>query len=261
MGCAPSRGTTSKPLSRLVNANRIGVDDHVDAFGLQDLLDRRGDVLVLPGGQPGALLDDRDPGPEPAVHLGELQRDVAATDDHEMLWHGVEFEHPDIGHVVDLRQPRHIGSHRAATDIEEDLVGLQHAPVDADRVCILEAGVAADERAPVHARQPRLDPIAVAVHDLVFARLHLGHVDADFACADTVFGAAPGRVRGVRAGHQRLGRDAAVVHTGAADQFAFDHGDRLARLRQPTGKRRPGLAGADDDRVELLCHRTRIRRG
>ena len=41
-------------------------------------------------------------GAEPAVHLRELQGDVAAADDHQMLWHRVEFEDADVGHVVDV---------------------------------------------------------------------------------------------------------------------------------------------------------------
>ena len=225
----------------------------------QDLLDGCRDVLVLPRCQPRTLLDHGDTRAEPAVHLRELKGDVAASDDHQMFRHRVEFEDADVGHVVDFGQSRHIGSHRTATDVEEDLVGLQHTPVDADRVRILKAGVAADERAPVHAFQPRLDTTAVAEHDLVFPRLHLGHVDADFTCADAVFGSTPGRVCRMRASHQRLGRDTAVVDAGAADQLAFDHRDLLARLRQPACKRRPGLAGADDDRVEFLCHRAPFR--
>ena len=92
----------------LGETDRVGADDDVDAFGFEDVLDRGGDVLVLPGGQPRTLLDDGDLGAEPAVHLGELQRDVAAADDHQMLWHDVEFEDPDVGQVVDVGEARHV---------------------------------------------------------------------------------------------------------------------------------------------------------
>ena len=45
-----------------------------------------------------------------------------------------------------------------------------------------------------------------------------------------------------------------VVDAGAADQLALDHRDGLPGGGQPAGQRWPGLAGTDDDRVEMLCH-------
>ena len=113
--------------------------------------------------------------------------------------------------------------------------------VDPDGVRTLEAGVAADQRAAVHALEPGLDAVAVVEHDLVLARLDLCHVDGDVAGADAVLGAASGDVCGVRAGHQRLGRNAAVVDAGSADELALDHRDGLARLRSagPPAAARP----------------------
>jgi hypothetical protein len=194
-----------------------GVDDHGDTLAFQDLLDSGGDVLVFAGGQPRAPLDHGDAGAESAVHLRELQCDVAAADDHEMVWHGAEFENPHVRHVVDIRQPRHFRRHRPGAHVEEEAVGLQHLPIDAEHVRGFEPRMAADERASLHAVQPRLDAMPVVEHDFVLARLHLRHVHADIAGADAVFGAAPGQMRRVRAGHQCLGRDAAGVHAGAAD--------------------------------------------
>ena len=67
---------------------------------------------------------------------------------------------------------------------------------------------------------------------------------------DAVVGGAPGEVRGVGAGDERLGRHAAGVDAGAAEQLALDEGDFHAGAGQPAGERRTGLAGADDDGVE-----------
>ncbi len=198
MGCAPVARDHFETAAALGEANVAGVDDHVDAFGLQDLLDGGRDILVLAGRQPRPLLDDRHVSAEPAVHLRELQCDVAAADDDQMLWHSVEFEDADIRHVVDVGEPRHIGRHRPAADVEEDLVRLEYAVVHADGVRAFEAGMAADERAPVHAVEPGLDALAVVAHDLVLARLDRGHLDTDFACADAVFGRRGAR-RGRRA--------------------------------------------------------------
>ena len=178
-----------------------------------------------------------------------------------MLWHSVEFEDADIRHVVDVGEPGHIGRHRPAADVEEDLVRVEHAVIHADGVRAFEAGMAADERAPVHVVEPGLDALAVVAHDLVLARFDRGHLDTDFACADTVFGRTTRGVGGVRTGDQGLGGNAAVVDARAADELALDHRHRLACLGQSARQGRPGLAGADDDRVEFICHRTWFRRG
>ena len=69
---------------------------------------------------------------------------------------------------------------------------------------------------------------------------------------DAVVGGAPREMRRVRAGDQRLGRHAAGVHAGAAEQLALDERDRHAGAGQPAGERRSGLAGPDDDGVEAL---------
>jgi len=94
-------------------------------------------------------------------------------------------------------------------------------------VRILEPGVPANNGAAVHSVQPIFDALAVAQHDLVFACLDFRHVHADHSGPDTVFRAATGQLGGVRAGHQGLGRNASVVDTGAADQFALDDRDAL----------------------------------
>ena len=67
---------------------------------------------------------------------------------------------------------------------------------------------------------------------------------------DAEIGGAARQVGGIGAGDQRLGRDAAGVDAGAAEELALDERDGHARGGQPAGQRRSGLAGADDDRVE-----------
>ena len=52
-------------------------------------------------------------GTEAAVHLRELQGDVATADDHQMLWHRVEFEDAHIRHVVDVGESGHIRCQQA----------------------------------------------------------------------------------------------------------------------------------------------------
>ena len=134
--------------------------------------------------------------------------------------------------------------------------GLEHALADAHRARALEAGVAVDEGEPGRAAKPARQAVATdALHDRVLARLHLRHVDADRRVdGHAVVAAAARDVGGARAGDQRLGRDAAVVDAGAADQLALDERGLAAALREAHGERRPGLAGADDDGVEAFGH-------
>ena len=57
----------------------------LDALVLDDLPDRGRDVFVLAADEPRPHLDDRDLGAEAPEHLTELETDVAAADDDQML--------------------------------------------------------------------------------------------------------------------------------------------------------------------------------
>lgn len=177
-----------------------------------------------------------------------------------MCWQFIEFEDRRVGEEVDLVQARNVGHHGAAADVKEDAVGVQHVVTDPHGVRIGEYRVPADDGAAVHALEPVFDTLAVVEHDLVLAGLDFRHVHADLAGADAVVGAAARQVRGMRGGHQRLGRDAPGVDARAADQFAFDDRDALPGFRQPPRQRRARLARTDDDRVEMFCHLTAVSR-
>ena len=118
------------------------------------------------------------------------------------------------------------------------------------RVGRLEAGVAAITVQPGIARSQRSTPSRDSRDHGVGARPHARHVDADRPGDDAEVGGAAREVRGVGAGDQRLGRHAAGVHAGAAEQLPLDERDRHARGGQPPGQRRTGLARAHDDGVE-----------
>src|ERR1700720_4530578 len=62
-------------------------------------------------------------------------------------------------------------------------------------------------------------------------------------------------MRGISAGDERLSRNTAGVDAGPAEQVALDQHHRHAGAGEPASKRRAGLPGADDDRVELPAHR------
>ena len=146
------------------------------------------------------------------------------------------------------------GTHRAAADIEEDPVGLEHLVVDPDRVRALEAGVAADQGAALHAVEPGLRGrrgrrrTISSLRALTFA-MSTRDVAVD---ADAVLGAAARDVRGMRAGDQCLGRDAAVLTQVPPTSLRS-----ITATVWPASVSRPpagsGLAGADDDRVEFCA--------
>ena len=68
-------------------------EPHVDALGLEDLLHRLRDVLVLARDQARRHLDDGDRAAEAAEHLPELEADVAAADHDQVLRHEVDVHH------------------------------------------------------------------------------------------------------------------------------------------------------------------------
>ncbi len=169
----------------------------------------------------------------------------------------VEREDRGVGqirHLVDAGHGRHRG---APADIDEDARRAEAFAADRIVSAALEAGVALHDGAAGHAAQPLLDAGARPLRHRRGARLDAGHVDADRRIDHNAeIGAAPREMRGIGAGHQRLGRHAAGVDAGAAEQVALDHRHRHAGGGQPPGERRPGLSGADDDRVEAPAHRT-----
>ena len=74
-----------------------------DALALEDALDLGRDLVVLAGDQPVAVLEHRDARAEAPVHLRELQADVAAADDQQVLGQEVDGHHRGVG------EDRHVG--------------------------------------------------------------------------------------------------------------------------------------------------------
>ena len=93
--------------------------------------------------------------------------------------------------------------------------------------------------------------------DLVFARLHLIHVDADraFADRDAPFLDVLHDLERVRVLEQRFRRNASPDQAGAAERFLFlDDGGPQSQLRRANGRDVSAGACADHHNIELVRH-------
>ena len=272
-GRRPTAASRWLPSSSSASAGRIDDDAHAlaaralahrrvlhaevegHAFALQDLLHLGRDLAVLAGDQAVAVLEHGHARAEAPVHLGELEADVAAADDQQVLGQEVDrhhrgvVEHRHVGDAFPGRQDR------AAADVDEDLRRLQDRAVDLDRVRADEAGMAPDQAQVLRPADPLVEAFDRLADHRVLARLHRLHVDAHRPGIHPPVGGAPGDVGGAGARDQGLGRDAAVVDAGAAEVLALDERGLHARFGQAHRERRCGLAAADHDRVVGSAHR------
>jgi hypothetical protein len=118
-----------------------------------------------------------------------------------------------------------------------------------------------EDRAMLRAAQPGFDIAAGLRGDRGGAGLDPRHVHPQLPLeGKAVLGAAPRCVCGIGAGDQRFGRYAAGVDASAAEQLTLDDRNRHAHRCKPSGQRRSGLPGANDDRVEAMAHRKQPKR-
>ena len=63
---------------------------------------------------------------EAAVHLRELEADVAAADDDQVLWQHVQIHHRRVGEIRHVGEARPVGYRRTSADVDEDARRRQH---------------------------------------------------------------------------------------------------------------------------------------
>src|SRR6185369_17164971 len=105
-------------------------------FGFEDALDRRADLLVLARDQPRRHLAHGDLRAEAAEHLCELQPDVAAADDRQVLGHAVELEDAAVIERRHAIEAIDRWSRRFSADVEKDLRRAEPTTIDLDGVRI-----------------------------------------------------------------------------------------------------------------------------
>ena len=91
----------------------------VDAFALQYLAHRGGDIFVFAINQARLHFDDCDFTAETPIHLAKLKAHVAAAYDHQMPREKIGVHHRAIGEVFDLIKPGHWRPLSTPPDIDE----------------------------------------------------------------------------------------------------------------------------------------------
>ena len=213
------------------------------------------DVAVFAADQAVAVLDDAHPRAEAAEHLRELEPDVAAADDDQVLGQHVELHHRRVGEHRHVGQAGPVGQRGTAAHVDEDAWRREHPIPHGDRARPGEAGVAPDQLEPGGAAQPARQAVDRLGDDAILARLHRLQVDTHRAVDEHAVVGGPARhVGGAGAGDHRLGGDAAVVDAGTAEMLALDQGGLHAGRGEAGGQEGAGLAAADDDGVVGVGH-------
>ena len=171
-----------------------------------------------------------------------------------MLRQYVGIEQRCVGKAGHVANAWHVRDDCATPDIDEDPVSLKLVLADAHGPLSLESRVAHQQSAARHPTQPIFIAGTTGLGDLARSCMDTGHVDPHVPGDDAVIRPAACEMRGVGAGHQRLGWCAAGIDAGASDQMPFDDGHRRPCRGQPCRHRRPGLAGADNDCVKASGH-------
>src|SRR5262249_45727833 len=71
----------------------VCVELNANSFHLQNVMNGFRNILVFPSDQTRSHFDDRDLAAEPAIHLGELEANVAAAKNDEMIRQEIDIHH------------------------------------------------------------------------------------------------------------------------------------------------------------------------
>ncbi len=189
----------------LADAGRLRGEVEADALGLERRAQRHAHVGILAPDDVVGVLDHRHLAAETAVHLAELEADVAAADHQQVLRHLVEVHHVAVGEVGDAVDAGDRQDQRPGAGVEDHDVAAEAAPVHLDGVGVDEAPLAAEEGDVGAAAGVLLLPAAPAGDDLVLQFADLLHVDVDPVGVDAVAGAVAGGMGDVGARQHPLG--------------------------------------------------------
>ena len=180
---APARAVQSNAdaFPMLFDAEALGVQPDLDALAGKDFGNGVGDFRVLAPDQAWSHLDNGNLAAEAAIHLRELQPNIAAADNHEMIGQEIDRHHRAVVQSPDRVEAGHVGRGGAAADIDEDTLRRMLLAVHADFARAGEACMAFIDRAIVHPLHPVLNAAARFLRHRVLARFDPFHVGPDFS--------------------------------------------------------------------------------
>src|SRR5258708_38400913 len=84
-------------------------------------------ILTLPMEQPGVELNNSHPAAEAAHGLGQLEPNIATTQDEEMFRNAVQIQGFDMGQGVRFGKTRNWTNGRAGSRVDDDLLPVKKA--------------------------------------------------------------------------------------------------------------------------------------
>ena len=93
----------------------------------QDILDRRGDIFVFAMHQARPHFENRHLAAKAPEHLPELQADIAAAHNDQVLRQEVHLHHGTVGEIRHLIESGHFRHDRASAHVDKDPVGARAA--------------------------------------------------------------------------------------------------------------------------------------
>ena len=194
---------------------------------------------------------DRHRASEAAKHLAELDPDIAAAEDDEVLGDGVELHQGSRRQKPDIRETVYIRDRglRAGID-EEPRSGELELVSDYDAARVRKTRFAKDQLDVLFSLETFAASAAEEVYDGALALPNAVELDVHSTGTHAVVTCTTGQVSHPRARNHRLGWGAAVDDAGAADSVvALDDGCLLSGFGERFGQRFARLAGSDDDGV------------
>ena len=189
--------------------------------------------------------------------LPELDRDVSATDNNQMVGDLVELHDRRRVEDFDLVEADDVGMAWTSARVDEDRFGFQEPLPTLHQAYLYrlrtgEPALTTDQLQVFGVLEPPLVAGTKELDDIALPPPHRGHVDLDGAGLHPVVGSAADQVSNTTTRDHRLRRQAADVHTNAADLVLLDDRRLPPRLGQIDRKRFPRLSRTNDDGVEAL---------
>src|SRR5262249_22879442 len=236
-----------------LDPDHVGIEHEVDALSGEDAPYLVGDVGILASEELRWVRDDGHAAPEAPACLRELETDVAAPENHEMLGHAIELEKLDIRQRPGVRQPRDRRNGCVGPEVEEDPVASENARPTAIQSNL--HGPRCDETSRAHDQFGTARLVVVQVRgDLGFDHLALplqyaSHVGLARARHKPEVRRVADQVRNLRAPDLVLARETVDVRTRAADPPSFDDGGSVPGSGHVPGQELSAKSASQDENL------------